>query len=127
MIEYNNKYFNAIGYKNSCTQDMLYEMQSQQDKRTDMWAEQRKICGGYDERVSWNLNTFMAEQIFTWLNIYLDNSEELTEKDAILKALSNLEFYLKYQDSDNETEKECLSKIQEAFNIIGLIFPALWW
>ena len=142
MIEYNNKYFNAIGYKNSCTQDMLYEMQSQQDKRTDMWAEQRKICGGYDERVSWNLNTFMAEQIFTWLNIYLDNAdgfvdltfykfnidgEELTEKDAILKALSNLEFYLKYQDSDNETEKECLSKIQEAFNIIGLIFPALWW
>ena len=140
MIEYNNQYFNAIGYKHSCTQNLLYEMH--QDKRNDMWAEQRKICGGYDERVSWNLNTFMAEQIFTWLNIYLDNADgfvdltfhkfdingkKLTEKEAIQKALSDLEFYLKYQDSDAETEKECLSKIQEAFNIIGLISPALWW
>ena len=140
MDKYNNKYFDAIGYKGSCTQDLFYEMQ--QDKRNDMWAEQRKICGGYDERASWNLNTFMVEQIFTWLHIYLDNAdgfidltfykfdiddEEVTERDAILQVLSDLEFYLKWQDSDTETERECQLRIQEAFKILGTIFPALWW
>ena len=146
-MEYKNQYFDKMGYKDSCTENLLYKMVD--DKRNEMWAEQRTTCGGWDERCSWNLNTFMVEQIYTWLQIYFDNADgfidltfykfdingkELTQRECILQAISNLEFWLLNNDSDitniekrMEVVTQAQTKIEEAFKIISLILPALWW
>lgn len=148
MNEYKNCYFDKIGYKDSCTENLFHKMNN--DKRSKMWAEQRTTCGGWDERCGWNLNTFMIEQIYTWLQIYFDNADgfvdlsyhkfnidgkEITEREAILKTLSDLEFWLLNNDPDDWHDydftkglvNEAQNKIEEAFKIIGFILPSLWW
>lgn len=145
---YNNEYFKKINYKNSCTEDLLYEMEA--DERNNKWKEERHKYGGYDERVTWNLNTFMTEQIYTWLKLYFDNADgfidlnfykfqinniEMSERDAILLVLEDIEFYLQHFDDwieadishTKEVNQECDSKIAEAYYILGVIFPTLWW
>lgn len=141
MSEYNNEYFKRIKYKNSCTENLLYHMKD--DKRKDKWKKERHKYGGYDERVTWNLNTFMTEQIYTWLKMYFDkadgfvdlnfhkfqiNGTEMSERDAILLALEDIEFYLQHSEEwDKDISQECNSKIAEAYSILGIILPALWW
>ena len=120
------------------------------DKRNKMWAEQRATCGGWDERCSWGLNTFMVEQIYTWLQIYLDNADGFvdltfykfeidnknpTQRECILRAISDIEFWLFNHDPDNwndyddvrGTMNEAQAKIEEAFKILSIILPVLWW
>lgn len=143
MKKYKNKYFDAIKYKDSCTESLLYEQRFAKDKRSKKWKKQRKKYGGWDARATWNLNTLMIEQIYTWLKMYFDeadrfidlsfykfqiNEQEMTERDAILLAIDDIEYYLCNSERlDEDLGKICNTKAAEAFRIIGIIFPALWW
>lgn len=147
MNDYKNQYFDKIGYKDSCIENLLYKMKK--DKRAGKWKKERKKCGGWDERSSWNLNTFMVEQIYTWLKIYMDHADgfvnlsfykfdidgkQLTQRECILQAISDIEFWL-FNDDPNitniekriEINTQAQTKIEEAFKIISLVLPALWW
>lgn len=141
MNEYVNQYFKIIGYDNSCTENLLYKMQD--DRRNAAWEEQREYCGGFDERVTWNLNKFIVEQLFTWLEMYLDNADgfvdltfykfdingkEMTERQAILTVIDDLGFWLNWNDYGlGDAPEDCQAKLEEAFYILGKIFPVLWW
>lgn len=141
MKDYKNVLFDKIGYKKSCIETLLYNMK--EDKRNDIWKKQRKKYGGWDERSSWDLNTFMTEHIYIWLKMYykyaskrinLDfykftiDGKEFTERECILLIIDDIEFWLKNNDSLNqEKEKEAEAKICNAYKIIGIIFPVLWW
>ena len=146
-MKYKNKYFNKIGRKNSCTENLLYKMKK--DKRADKWEKERKKCGGWDERSSWNLSTFMVEQIYTWLKIYMDHADgfvdlsfhkfdidgkQLTQRECILRVISDIEFWFSNNDAVEkefaiykELAMQAQSKIEEAFKILGIIMPVLWW
>ena len=113
------------------------------DKRNDTWKKQRKKYGGWDERATWNLNTFMTEQIYTWLKMYykyagktinLDfhkfmiDGKELTERECILRIIDDIEYWFENNECfDQEKEKKAESKIFDAYKTIGIVFPALWW
>lgn len=118
MKVYKNKFFDKIGYKHSCIETLLYNMK--EDKRNTAWKKQRKKYGGWDERVTWNLNTFMTEQIYTWFKMYykyadkrinLDfwkfniDGKELTERECILRIIDDIEFWFKNNDSLNHEKK----------------------
>lgn len=146
-MKYKNQYFEKIGYKNSCTENLLYKMKK--DKRANKWKKERKKCGGWDERCSWNLNTFMVEQVYTWLQIYMNHADgfvdlsfykfdidgkELTERECILQILSDMKFWLENNEPDvldieiyKEISMQAQSKIENAFKIMSLILPTLWW
>ena len=146
-MKYKNKYFKIIGRKDSCTENLLYKMKK--DKRADKWKKERKKCGGWDERSSWNLNTFMVEQIYTWLKIYMDHADgfidlsfhkfeidgkQLTERECILRVISDIEFWFSNNDADEkefeiykELAMQAQTKIEEAFKILGIIMSVLWW
>lgn len=139
MSKYKNKYFKKLKYKSSCTENLLYRMAG--DHREKKWRKQRKKYGGWDERATWNLNTFMTEQIYTWLKMYYEksgvdlsfykfqiNGIEMTQENAILLAIKDMEFYLQHsEDWGEDIWQECKNKIAEAYYILGVIFPALWW
>lgn len=141
MSKYKNKFFDKIDYKNSCTENLLYKMKG--DKREKKWRKQRKKYGGFDTRCGWNLNVFMTEHIYTWLKMYMKdadgyvvltnykfqiNGKEMTERDAILEAISDFEFAMKnYGSVDRETDEEALRRIANAYMILGIIYPTLWW
>lgn len=139
MSKYKNKYFKKLKYKSSCTENLLYRMAG--DHREEKWRKQRKKYGGWDERVTWNLNTFMTEQIYTWLKMYYEkaavdlsfhkfqiNGIEMTQENAILLAIKDMEFYLQHsEDWGEDICQECKNKIAETYYILGVIFPALWW
>ena len=119
------------------------------DKRADKWKKERKKCGGWDERSSWNLNTFMVEQIYTWLKIYMDHADgfvdlsfykfdidgkQLTERECILQVISDIEFWFSNNDAVEkefaiykELAMQAQTKIEEAFKILGIIMSVLWW
>lgn len=146
-MKYKNKYFKIIGRKDSCTENLLYKMKK--DKRADKWKKERKKCGGWDERSSWNLNTFMVEQIYTWLKIYMDHADgfvdlsfnkfdidgkQLTQRECILRVISDIEFWFLNNDADEkefaiykELAAQAQTYIEDAFKILGIIMPALWW
>lgn len=143
--EYRNKYFDDIGYKKSAYEQILYS--NKKDKRESRWTEERAIQGGFDERCSWALNTFIAESIFTWLNIYKDNTcADLnyhkftisinpddtpitkTEGEWIDDILEYLKEYLLTEDTcDMKKEEYGRQCAKKAFIILSEIFPALWW
>lgn len=137
MKVYKNKFFDKIGYKHSCIETLLYNMKG--DKRNDIWKKQRKKYGGWDERSSWDLNTFMTEHIYIWFKMYykyadkrinLDfykftiDGKELTERECVLQIIADMEFWLL---NNEEKEKEAEAKICNAYKMIGIIFPVLWW
>lgn len=141
MRKFKNKFFDKIGYKNSCTENLLYNMKN--DKRNKLWKKQRFKYGGWDERSTWNLNTFMTEQIYTWFRIYykcadkrinLDfhkfmiDGKELTERECVMRIINDIEYWMKNNDCMmQEKENEAEAKIFDAYKMIGIIFPALWW
>lgn len=137
MKVYKNKFFDKIGYKHSCIETLLYNMK--EDKRNNAWKKQRKKYGGWDERVTWNLNTFMTEQIYTWFKMYykyannlidLDfhkfmvDGKEFTERECVLRIIDDIEYWLL---NNEEKENEADAKIFDAYKMIGIVFPALWW
>ena len=141
MSKYKNKFFEKINYKNSCIENLFYKMKN--DKREKKWKKQREKYGGFDERCSWNLNVFMTENIYTWLKMYMKcadgfinlsfykfqiNGKEITEREAILEVISDFEYVMEYYDSDNnDLIKEAQRRVANAYMILGVIYPTLWW
>lgn len=139
-MKYRNKHFAKIGYKNSYTQSVFYDMAN--DKRKKQWKKQRKENGNYDERCIWDLGMFMAEQVYTWLSMYQEQAQGIiktndvplrgsvrlmTITEVIDRVLLNLKFYLKKYDNNNEEDTEkALSKLKEAYQILGELSPYLW-
>ena len=113
------------------------------DKRQEEWKKQRKKYGGYDERVGWNLNTWILEALYTWLKLYLKyggkrvdlsfhkfkiNDKTLTEEECIRRILKDLRYCLKHLESyEHETIKKCNKHRKDAFMVLAEVFPALWW
>jgi len=142
LKKYKNKFFDKIGYKDSATKNLFYG-NLKEDKRNKRWKKERKKWGGYDSRVGWCLNTYMTEQIYTWLKIYLKKADgfvdltfhkftidgkEITEKEAILVILEDLEYWLLNQDTwKEEIAKECSKRAEQAYKLLGIILPSLWW
>ena len=62
---------------------------------------QRRKCG-YDYRITYNLDFWMIEQLYTWLNMYLEASYNTID----------LEYY---------------KQVQKAFVALGQIIFCLWW
>lgn len=138
MKKYKNKIFDKIDYKNSVIESLLFKLLP--DKREKRWSKQRALFGGFDERCTWSLCWFMTEHIYIWLKMYfkfadknikLDfhkftiNGVERSQRDWILKALKDLEYYLKH--GDGEKENKAFEKAANAYSIIGIILPVLWW
>lgn len=47
---------------------------------------------------------------------------------SIQRAINDMKYYLLNLDSfDNEVNKKTSERIQEAFQILGIILPTLWW
>ncbi|WP_295088591.1 hypothetical protein [Ruminococcus sp.] len=137
MKKYRNKYLEKLGRGWACTENVLYKMKG--DKRSKKWKKERRKYGGYDERCTWQLNDFMNEQIYTWLKLYMKHSEkvidlnniykiderEMTESEAILLVISDLEYWL--NNHRNPGDEKSYEKVKEAYRIIGIIMPTLWW
>lgn len=142
MKQYKNKFFSKIGYEKSVTEDLFYGS-LKNDKRNKRWKKQRKKWGNYDSRVGWCLCTYMTEQIYTWLKIYLKGTDkfvyltnnkfniddrEVTQKEAIISIIDDLEYWLLHQDTCNAAIlDECSKRIERAYEWLGIILPSLWW
>lgn len=106
---------------------------------------QRRKCG-YDYRITYNLDSWMVEQLYTWLYMYLEachdfidleyykfnfDGLQLTELEAIVYILDAFEDYLFcLHDMDKfETEVHWAAekKVKKAFALLGEIWLSLWW
>lgn len=140
MNKYKNEFFEELNYENSCIEQLFYRILP--DKREEKWSEQRSKYGGFDERSTWSLNWFMTEHIYIWLKLYLKfadqvvdlefnkftiNGEEKTQRDWIIQAINDIEYYFKFNDSVDDKDIESENKAKNAYIIIGNILPALWW
>ena len=107
---------------------------------------QRRKCGGYDNRITYNLDSWMIEQLYTWLNMYLEASYgtidleyhkfnidgmELTELEAIVYIMDSFEQWLTYiDDIDKYTSDEELAvqeQVKKALCALSVVWPTLWW
>lgn len=107
---------------------------------------QRRKSGGYDYRVTYNLDSWMIEQLYTWLYMYLEASHntidleyhkfdfegmQFTELEAIVYILDNFENWLICVDDVDKfcTDEEITAQkqVQKAFTLLGQLWPALWW
>ena len=106
---------------------------------------QRRKCG-YDYRITYNLDSWMIEQLYTWLNMYLEASYntidleyhkfnidgmQLTELEAIVYIIDSFEQWLICVDNidtyASDKEIAAQKQVEKAFAALGNIWPALWW
>lgn len=106
---------------------------------------QRRNCG-YDYRITYNLDSWMIEQLYTWLNMYLEASHDiidleyykfnidgmqLTELEAIVYIMDSFEQWLHCTDDvDKYTADEVFAaneQVKKAFAALGQIIFCLWW
>ena len=106
---------------------------------------QRRKCG-YDYRITYNLDSWMIEQLYTWLNMYLEASHntidleyhkfnidgmQLTELEAIVYIMDSFEQWLICVDDVNKyaTDEEFAAQeqVKKAFSVLGQIIFCLWW
>lgn len=146
---YKNKYFDGLK-ANVCGEFYPYidhscsKMANELDvDREERFNAQRAESGGYDERVTWSLNTYMTEQIYTWLKMYLEygggfvdltfhkfdiDGTEMCEKEVIEEVIRCLEFYLTNWDSfDKELEEKSMELAKRGYKLLGIVLPSLWW
>ena len=107
---------------------------------------QRRRCGGYDYRITYNLDSWMIEQLYTWLNMYLEASFDiidleyykfniddmvLNELEAIVYIMDSFERYLKViNDIDKWATKEEVAaqkQVKKALKCLSEIIFCLWW
>lgn len=106
---------------------------------------QRRNCG-YDYRITYNLDSWIIEQLYTWLNMYLEASYDiidleyykfnidgmqLTELEAIVYIMDSFEQWLHCTDDvDKYTADEVFAaneQVKKAFAALGQIIFCLWW
>ena len=144
---YVNKYFEEIGYKYSYSSETVYDVWN--EYRTNDWLKQQSECGNWDERVTWNLDTFISEQLYTWLQMYLEFATCYADIDTIQITISSdnidlndtkslrawvelavdyLKKYLLNKDGlSEELEKFAETCQKNALLILSEITPYLWW
>ena len=107
---------------------------------------QRRKCGGYDDRVTYNLDSWIIEQLYTWLNMYLEASYgtidleyykfnidgmELTELEAVVYIMDSFERWLIcINDIDTWVTGEEIAaqkQVEKALKYLGEIIFYLWW
>ncbi len=107
---------------------------------------QRRKCGGYDDRVTYNLDSWIIEQLYTWLNMYLEASYgtidleyykfnidgmELTELEAVVYIMDSFERWLIcINDIDTWATGEEIAaqkQVEKALKYLGEIIFYLWW
>ena len=88
----------------------------------------------------------MIEQLYTWLNMYLEASYdtidleyykfnvdgmELTELEAIVYVMDSFKQWLICVDNidtyASDKEDAAIEQVKKAFIVLGQIWPALWW
>ena len=106
---------------------------------------QRRKCG-YDYRITYNLDSWMIEQLYTWLNMYLEASYgtidleyhkfnidgmQLTELEAIVYIMDSFEQWLICADDVDKycTDEEIVAQkqVQKAIKCLSEIIFYLWW
>ena len=142
-MSYKNKFLEKIEYdvKNS-TSTMVFT--KEKGKRGSKWHSDRKKQGGWDTRVAWNLDSFILENLYTWLKIYEKdskkcinleyhkfeiNGETLTQKQCIDRMIEDLEFILKNNDKVANQDKidEVILKTKDCFEVLGTCIYSLWY
>ena len=140
MKSYKNKFLDKIGYPSKeSTSSFVFGMKD--DRRAKRWKDERKKWGGFDSRVAWNLNTFLLESLYTWLNIYLKRAdkvvdltyhkfqihgEQLTQRECVVRMIADLKFALSNLDDDTMSEK-VHEKVKDCFYILGECCFSLWY
>lgn len=133
---YKNKFFDKIGYSSKeSVSAFVFGM------KTKDWAKQRKKWGNFDSRVSWNLNQFVVESMYTWLCIYLKYADGyidleyhkfeidgavLTQVECIKRMIKDLEYVLTHTEN-TDCKNESKQKLKDCFNVFCECFPAMWW
>ena len=106
---------------------------------------QRRKCG-YDYRITYNLDSWMIEQLYTWLNMYLEASYgtidleyhkfnidgmELNELEAIVYIMDSFEQWLVCVDDIDTyaTDEELATQeqVKKALKCLSEIIFYLWW
>lgn len=106
------------------------------DSRQENWKNARKEFG-FDERETWNLNYSIVLYIYTRLKMYDEinivntgfhkfehKNRDITFQEGIDIVLKCCETYLTIDDTWSE---EFYKSSEELFEVLGKIFPALWW
>lgn len=137
--KYKNKYLDKIGYATSAHEELFYKMTK--DKRNKIWKKERETYGGYDSRFTWCANTLLIEEVYTVVKMYLKFSNvdltfhkfdyrgfEVTQEEGLKFITKRLKYVLKHNESfDKVVMDKCYKKTKEAFEMLGVILPALWW
>lgn len=108
------------------------------DGRHSKWEQEREIYS-FDERETWNLDTTLAEWLYSHLMMYKEvNDVDLSEptyefkekiytlEEAIDLIIETMRRYLLAKIYSNEW-RELHLYIIDAMTLLGMIFPALWW
>ena len=154
-MEYKNKYLegliaNVAGEECSYVEQSASHMVFEEDAdRAERFNAQKAESGGYDERITWSLDDYMTEQIYTWLKMYLEyasgehsggwgvdltfhkfdvDGTEMCEKDIIEEVIKCFEFYMLNSNSfDMELEEKSRELAKRGYKLLGIVLPSLWW
>jgi len=139
-----NKYVEALGLK---VREVGINWKPDYHNILTYWRrkKQRLECG-YDERITYNLDEYAIEQIYAWLNMYLENAYSVvdldfhkfefegrtyTEFEAIVYIMYHIEEWIKFEaDTKNwDIDKETIlcNNVQKALHMFAEIIWALWW
>lgn len=133
-----NKYLDELGLS---IQDYgINFCDSSKDTRKRKWRRQRERYG-FDDREIWNLDRTMAEWLYSHLMMYkeiglkhIDGTYHKYEFKGKIYTLNEavdfiIEAMKKYILADYYPNKirECMSDAEDAFKLLGIIFPSLWW
>lgn len=129
-----NKYLDDLGIPHE--KQGLNNYPGKEDERAKHWKKERKKYG-FDSRETWNLDSLMAEWIYSHLKCYKEyasvdlnyhkfdfNGTTYTEAEAIDYITERLGKYIQAEGwGDSVTQQE----VSKAFALLGEILPALWW
>lgn len=136
-IQQRNKYLDDLGLK---PQEYGVNFTWTNDKRKKKWKKQQKKYG-FDSRETWNLNYQFAQWLYCRLKMYFKEASKIidldyykfeyqgktyTQKEAIVKMIKWLKYYLKNVDTDGNEEK-ALEKCKKATELWAIVFPTMWW
>lgn len=139
-----NKYIEALGYT---VREVGINWKPDYHNIIYYWQrKKRRMECGYDNRITYNLDEWMIEQIYTWLYMYLEASYQtidleyhtfdfdgmtFNQFEAIVYILDSFEHWLIcINDIDKyctDEETAAVKQVQKAFQLLGIVWPALWW
>jgi len=133
-----SKYLEELGVPSN---ELSWNLCTEDKRNNKEWKKQREELG-FDDRDTWNLDWTLICLIYPRLKQYLkvasnlvdldyhkvtygEDNKEYTERQIIEMILEIFESHIKERDNiDYVYDKK---KMQEAFSLLGLILPALWW